>query len=165
MIVRNSTPNDLPSIMRIYDIARTYMRNNGNATQWDDNYPNKEIVQKDIDEFNSYVILVDDKIVGTFSFILGPEETYQVIENGNWRYDYPYGTIHRLASDGSTKGIAKICFDYCSDIISYIRIDTHNDNLTMKHSILKFGFKECGIIYVRDKSKRIAFDYLSTTNK
>ena len=122
-------------------------------------YPTKEILDNDIKNENSYVIIENKKIVGTFSLIIGEEETYQKIE-GNWHSNKTYGTIHRLASNGKVKGISKTCFDFCLSQINYIRIDTHQNNIAMKKSILKYGFKKCGNIYVKDNSMRIAYDYL-----
>ena len=40
-----------------------------------------------------------------------------------------------------------------------LRIDTHKDNRPMQAVIRKFGFQECGVIYVADGSSRLAFDY------
>ena len=54
----------------------------------------------------------------------------------------------------------KACFDYCSEKIDYLRIDTHEDTQPMQDAVLRYGFKKCGIIYVRDGSKRVAFDYI-----
>ena len=94
------------------------------------------------------------------AFIIGEDPTYQVIEDGEWHSSKIYGTIHRIASSGKAKGLAKTCFDYCSEKIDYLRIDTHEDNQPMQDAVLRYGFKKCGIIYVRDGSKRVAFDYI-----
>ena len=117
------------------------------------------MLARDIENVNSYVITENGKIVGTFSFIIGDEPTYQVIKNGSWNQDKLYGTIHRLASSGETKGIARVCFDFCTNQIDYVRIDTHKDNQAMQNAILNYGFVKCGNIYVRDGSERIAYDY------
>lgn len=159
MEIRNSKIEDMNQIMEIYSIAREYMLAHGNKTQWTDGYPKEELLRNDIQNNNNYVIIEDNKIVGTFSFIIGEDPTYQIIKNGNWHYDRPYGTIHRLASNGSTKGISKVCFEFCLKKINYIRVDTHKDNLSMQNVIKKFGFERCGNIYVRDGSERIAYDY------
>lgn len=83
-----------------------------------------------------------------------------MIEQGAWHSDKPYGTIHRVASDGSVKGIARTCFAYGLGKVDYFRVDTHQNNRSMQAAIRRFGFRECGIIHVRDDSPRIAFDYL-----
>lgn len=158
--VRKSNKGDIKAILNIFDSARKYMKKNGNSSQWKKGYPNIEILEKDIADGNSYVILDNNEIVGTFSFIIGEEETYRIIKNGNWNSNIEYGTIHRLASNFKTKGISKVCFDFCTSKIDYVRIDTHENNISMQSAILKYGFKKCGNIYVRDGSERIAFDLL-----
>lgn len=161
MYIRKAKNNDLPVIMKIYEKARLFMKNNGNPTQWSSGYPDEEIISKDIADGNFYVCIENNSIVGVFAFIIGEEPTYQRIEQGAWHSSMQYGTIHRLASDGSTKGIARSCFDFCREKCSYLRIDTHRDNKPMQAAIRKYGFRECGIIYVRDGSERIAFDYMA----
>lgn len=159
MDIIKSTKNDISEILNIFDIARDYMVSHGNATQWGKGYPGEDVLVRDIEDGNSYVITENGKIVGTFSFIIGDEPTYHVIKNGNWNQDRLYGTIHRLASSGETKGIARTCFDFCANQIDYIRIDTHKDNQAMQNAILHYGFVKCGNIYVRDGAERIAYDY------
>ena len=105
MQIRKSTIQDVNDIMRIIASARQYMVSHGNTTQWINGYPGEDIIISDIKDNNSYVITHNDIIVGTFSFIIGKEPTYQVIKNGEWHYDRPYGTIHRLASGGIIRGI------------------------------------------------------------
>ena len=80
--------------------------------------------------------------------------------SGTWHSDLPYGAVHRVASDGSTRGLTKACFDFCTKIIDYIRIDTHENNKPMQGALQKYGFRECGIIHIDDGTPRIAFDYL-----
>ena len=129
MEIRKSNQNDIDKILSIFDIAREYMASHGNARQWENGYPGREIVESDIKEQDSYVLLDKGRIVGTFSFMIGEEPSYQMIKNGSWSVDKTYGTIHRLASDGTVKGIARSCFDFCAAQIDYIRIDTHKANL------------------------------------
>lgn len=158
MEILKATTGDLDSITAIYDNARKYMCENGNPNQWTNGYPTREDVLRDISNGNSYVIKEGDEVLAVFVFILGEEPTYQVIKDGNWSYDLPYGTIHRIASSGKAGNITGICFEYCLAKVDYLRIDTHKDNLPMRRAIERFGFKECGIIYVRN-GERIAFDY------
>lgn len=151
---------ELDSIMELYKIAKEFMDANGNPNQWDEYYPTRDLIKQDIIKQQCYVIKEDDEIVAVFVFIIGEDETYQVIENGNWSSNKTYGTIHRIASSGKVKGIAKTCYDFCKDKIDYLRVDTHDDNKIMQKSLISNGFKKCGIIYVGDGTPRIAFDYL-----
>ena len=120
MEIRKSTREDIKQIMAIFTTAKEYMAAHGNKTQWGDGYPGEEILKTDIDAGNSYVIVNNGMIVGTFSFIIGEEPTYQVIKNGKWTDGRLYGTIHRLASNGIVKGIARACFEYCIKQIDYM---------------------------------------------
>ena len=94
------------------------------------------------------------------SLLLGEEPTYRVITDGRWRSSAPYGTIHRVASDGSVRGIAQACFDFCKQHCDYLRIDTHADNIPMQNAIEKAGFHRCGMVAMEDGSPRIAYDLI-----
>ena len=160
LIIRSADAGDLETILSLFDTARRFMTANGNPSQWIEGYPDADIVRTDIGHGNCYVCTLADSgaIVGTFAFILGEEPTYHTIEQGSWHADRPYGTIHRMASDGHTRGIARATFDYCAARTDYLRIDTHADNLPMLRAITRYGFRPCGIIHVRDGSPRLAFD-------
>lgn len=154
--IRKSSVDDLSRMTDIYTCARKFMKEAGNSTQWGDGYPNVELLRDDIGSGISYVIEVDRRIVGTFVFIIGKDPTYAEIQ-GEWLDDEPYGTIHRLASDGTVKGIADACLAYCCGIISNIRVDTHKMNRVMLKWIARSGFRYCGVIHVADGSPREAF--------
>lgn len=160
MEIRHTEPADLPAIKEIYDCARAFMRSRGNLTQWNNGYPSRAVIEDDMQKGHSYVLVNDGKVVGTFAFIIGEDPTYGVIEDGAWHADRTYGTIHRLASDGSVRGLAGICFDYCRTRMDYLRVDTHADNRPMQEAVMRYGFQRCGIIYVADGSPRIAYDWL-----
>ncbi len=156
MNIRKTRIGDLDTVSEIYAFARDFMRKNGNPTQWNNSYPEREIIISDIENGVSYVIENNNEIFGVFTFIVGNEPTYKVIE-GKWLNDNPYGTIHRIASNNKIHGVLNYCFDYCKSIINNIKIDTHNDNLIMQHLLEKSGFIKCGIIYLQDGSPRIAY--------
>jgi hypothetical protein len=99
----------------------------------------------------------DGHIAAAFIFIIGDDPTYTVIENGKWLNDKPYGVIHRLASDGTQKGIADFCINWCFNKINNLRVDTHADNKVMQSILKKQNFKYCGIIYTHNGTARLAF--------
>ncbi len=163
MKIRKSQQEDLDRIMEIYAFARNFMAKNGNPNQWGPtNWPPKELIKKDIETGNSYVYLNDeDEIIGTFFFIQGKdiEQTYLEITDGSWLDDSPYGVIHRLAGDGSEKGIGSFCINWAYDKCNHIRIDTHIDNTVMQKLVEKLGFTHCGTIYVKqDNYPRLAYE-------
>lgn len=159
MEIQIATAEDLVPIMKTIDATRQIMRKNGNTTQWINGYPSKELILNDIISGCGFVCIENNKIAAYFCFTKGnaPEPTYTVIENGMWLNDKPYGVVHRLASDGTTKGVANACFDYCFSQINNMRVDTNHNNLPMQNFLKKYGFSYCGIIYVDDRSPRDAF--------
>lgn len=161
MKIRLSKTEDLDSIMNIYDIGRQTMRTNGNDKQWINGFPQRTLIESDIEKGISYVFTDDeDKPHAVFAFILGADSTYSYIEDGNWQSDKPYGTIHRIASDGTFKGVVQSATNFGFTKIDYIRIDTHELNKIMQKTVQKLGYKRAGIIYIEDGSPRIAFDIL-----
>ena len=49
-MIRRATLADLPVIENIYAIARQFMADNGNPTQWGDGYPKRELLESDIEK-------------------------------------------------------------------------------------------------------------------
>ena len=160
MNVRHTTMADLPEIREVYADARELMKKNGNPTPWGDKFPPEEKILWDIEHGTGYAVVDDNGVIcGVFAFIIGPDPTYAVIEDGKWLNDNDeYGTIHRIATNGKTHGVFDACIDYCQSQIGNLRIDTHQDNKAMLHLITSRGFQRCGIIYTSyDGTPRIAF--------
>ena len=154
--LRKSRIEDLDRIAEIFASARQRMKENGNPDQWKDDRPSLDLVREDIRKGNSYVVEDDGRVVATFAYIIGIEPTYLDID-GQWLSDDPYGTIHRIASDGSVRGIFELVLNFAESFGRDIRIDTHEDNTVMRHLLAKHGFIYCGIIIVDNGTKRLAF--------
>ena len=157
-MIRLAKKEDLPTILKIYEYARNFMKENGNPTQWGDNFPPVELLEDDIEKQQLFVCEEENVIHGVFAFIIGEDKTYLKIDDGSWMSSELYGTIHRIASDGKIKGVLSKVVEYCETMINHLRIDTHFDNKIMQHLIEKNGFKKCGIIYVEDGSPRYAYE-------
>lgn len=155
--IRHAEIKDLDVIMKIYESAKKYMNETGNPNQWNDGYPEREILINDMEKKQCFVYEENDVVHGVFVFIIGEDPTYNIIEDGEWLNDEPYGTIHRIASDGKCRGVFSKCMQFCTGKIDNIRIDTHHDNVIMQTLVEKQGFIKCGIIYVRNHSPRIAY--------
>lgn len=160
-MIRLAKENDLDNIQEIYAYARKFMAEHGNPTQWGQTRPTEETLRKDIKKEQLYVIEEQDGLQGVFALIIGDDPTYQKIEQGSWRDDSTYGTIHRIASAPETHGIMAQVLAFAWEKIQHLRIDTHENNKVMQHLVLKNGFEKCGIIYVDDGSPRVAFEKTS----
>lgn len=158
-MIRVAAIQDLPAIEAVYAAARAYMAASGNPHQWGDGHPHRTLLESDIEKGDLYVCEINGEIRGSFALLFGADPTYSYIEDGSWPNEKPYATIHRIASDGKVRGIFTQCFEYALSKADEIRIDTHHDNKTMQHVVLKHGFTRCGIIYLANGDPRIAYQY------
>ena len=159
-VLRRAQWEDLPRIEEIYAYARRFMAETGNPNQWGTTTPQTSLLEDDIQKGDLYVLTQDEQIHGVFYFYIGEDPTYGYIEDGRWRSDTPYGTIHRIAGDGSG-GVLAAAVKFAREKINHVRIDTHHDNKIMQRAVLKYGFQRSGIIYLQNGSPRIAYDLLT----
>ena len=164
MNLRLSNEKDLIEIMNIIDEGKKFLKNN-KVDQWQNGYPNKEVILNDINKNESYVIENNGEVVGTTALSFAGEKNYDKIYEGKWISNGPYAVIHRIAVS-KVKGLKNIgteilkkSEELCiSNGINNIKIDTHEDNIPMQKLLLKNNYKYCGVIYLEDGSKRIAFE-------
>ena len=157
MEIRKAKESELDLLMEIYGIARAFMVRTGNPGQWKDSYPGEERIREDISRGVCYVCVEDGVVEGVFSYLPGPDPTYQRIDDGQWLNEEPYGVVHRLAGRGHVHGVAACCLEWAFARCGNLRIDTHRNNHVMRHILEKNGFVSCGTIYVADGSPRIAY--------
>ena len=168
MDIRRTENSDLDRLTEIYRYAREFMADHGNPDQWGPtNWPTRERIQQDIDEGVGFVVEHDGRIVGHFGFIWGPDPTYFKIADGEWTDDSRYAVIHRLAGDGSVRGIGSCVLDWAYEKSGgHLRVDTMPENYVMRNLLEKKDFVRCGIIYVeRDDFPRIAYEKSDIASK
>ena len=159
MNIRKATHDDIPALMQLFENAKGIMRASGNMQQWTEGYPSEEVVRGDIDRGVCYVACSDgnDDIEATMAFIPGPDPTYSYIEGGEWLDDSPYYVIHRIAVLVPGKGYGRRLLDWAFQRTDTVRIDTHHDNIIMHHILRKYGFKNCGVIFLANGDARDAY--------
>ena len=164
MEFRQANISDLDQIVEIIELSKKYFKET-KIDQWQDGYPAKEDLRRDIESGNSYVLTNKDEIVATTVISLDGESTYNSIFNGEWITNEEYIVMHRVAVHDryKGKGIFKELIKEAENLalnkgIFSIKIDTHRDNISMQKAVLKNDFKKCGIIYLEDESERIAFE-------
>lgn len=159
--IRPATPGDVDAALVVYDAARRFMRGYGNTQQWSGAYPARADVEADIAAGNCYVGLdIAGDIVLVFAFIIGEDPTYTEIDGAGLN-DEPYGTIHRIATNGKYGGMLRRCVDFCMHRVGALRLDTHEVNMPMRLAAERLGFKRCGTIICRDGTPRIAYHKIS----
>ena len=154
MNIRLANTSDTNRIFEIYEYARAYMKAHGNPHQWGDDRPEKSLTKDDIKNQRCYVMEDDGHIFACFVFTIGFEKAYEA----KFPSKVEYGVIHRVASDGSKRGIVERIVDFAKGKANLIRIDTHEDNKTMQNCIERQNFKRLGIIYLEDGSPRILYE-------
>lgn len=156
MKIQRACPEQLPQILKIYEAARAYMREQGNPEQWKDGYPEEALICSDIERGNLYLCCEGEELLGVFYYAEEDDPTYRYIE-GNWLNADPYGVVHRIAVASHKKGVASFCFAYAFSRCRNLKIDTHKDNLPMQRALAKNGFVPCGVIYLENGEARLAF--------
>lgn len=161
MILRKTKLDDIDKVMEIINQAKQYFKNN-NIDQWQEGYPNEESIKEDITNEEAYVLEDNGKILGTCMVTIQDEPTYHTID-GKWLFNEDYVCVHRIAVDEQYKGagLASIILDQA--IAMYpnfhsVRMDTHEDNLSMQRFLTKYGFVFCGIITLQNGAPRRAYE-------
>lgn len=159
-IVRKASDTDVLSIWNILQQGIEKRRNEG-SDQWQDGYPNREIVAGDIANGWAYIVENDKgEALGYFALIFEKEPAYEDIE-GKWLSDFPYAVIHRMATDQKkkVKGLATWILLAIEKIVrtngrKSIKVDTNFDNGAMLYLFEKLGYHYCGEVYFRGKARR-----------
>lgn len=162
-MIRKSTRCDAEKIMKLIEQAQHYFQKE-HIDQWQNGYPHIDHIFNDIEKGNSYV-LENERILATMYFAFENDPCYCTIK-GKWlTQNQPYAVIHRIVVDENYKGqnvayqMLNFAIKSCQDHhIGSIRIDTHQDNLSMQRFLCKHGFHQCGHITLEDGSDRIAFE-------
>ena len=160
-MIRLAQATEIDRILEIYAAARAFMQANGNPTQWGNHHPPQEILLDDIAKQNLYVVEDGGKLIGCFALIGGEDPTYLHID-GAWRSHTPYGTLHRVASDGSRRGVFTECAAFAKTKFDHLRIDTHEDNQSMQTVVKRNGFQYTGVIICANGTPRLAYDWLAS---
>ena len=158
MQIRLASPADHEFIEGAYEHARTFMRENGNATPWPTGYPGRFDAEEDIAHGHCFLVTDEAGPLAVFSFGPGPDETYAEID-GSWHSGADYHVIHRVAAVRG-RGVARAIFSFAAERADYLRCDTHENNAPMRHALESFGFRECGTITVANGTERVAYDWI-----
>lgn len=157
----------LSQVEQLYNDAKLYFKQN-NIDQWQDGYPNKDSFLQDVENGESYVLIMGEQVLATFMLSVKTEPTYNKIYDGQWSCGETYGVIHRIAVAPNEKGkgvfgkIIEFSKNFCNQNGKQaLRADTHEDNLSMQKALIKNGFTKCGFIYLQQGAKRDAFEIKS----
>ena len=159
MILRKANLSELPIIWDIIQQAIEQRREDG-SEQWQNGYPNEQIIHKDITKGYAYVLVDNNAIVAYAAIIFGIEPAYNDIK-GRWLTDDDYVVVHRVATSNAVKrkGVATHLFRMIEDLcigqkVYSIKVDTNSDNAPMLRILDKLSYTYCGEILFKGASRK-----------
>lgn len=156
---RQADISEIPEIWNILKDAIQRRKKDG-SNQWQDGYPNLEIVQNDIEKSGGFVLELNNEIIGYCAIFINDEPEYANIK-GRWITNNDFIVFHRLAiADNQIgKGLAQKIFSYIEKYakdnnIFSIKADTNFDNPSMIKIFEKLDYKYCGEVYFRGSPRK-----------
>lgn len=163
-ILRKASTEDKDRIWEILQQAIELRKKDG-SEQWQDGYPNLEVVQQDIDKDYGYVLISGAHILAYMAVIFDGEPAYEKLE-GEWLSKGAYVVVHRVAvaQDIKTKGTATLLMKELEKLalarqVYSVKVDTNFDNRAMLRILEKLNYQYCGKVYFRGGA-RMAFEKL-----
>ena len=175
--IRKAALADLDGIMAVIDEARGTIAALG-IDQWQDGYPQREIIESDIRSGVSFCIENTDtgEILSTFAVFEDGEVLYDRIFDGAWKTgdslsenkeNVCYTAIHRVAISVKARGsgLSGAIISFVKELATEkkktsLRIDTHEGNVVMRRMLEKNGFVHCGTILLESGAPRVAYEKL-----
>ena len=163
MKIRKAKISDLDNIMLMYTSCVKGMIAN-DIDQWDETYPNIEVITKDITAQTYYIIEIDGEIIGGINIDKLQDKTYLDI---NWEdKSNSFLVVHRLAvkEECWNQKIGKHLMIFTEKLVienglKSIRLDTYSGNPKAMNFYRKLGYEELGTIDLKpNKNKYHCFE-------
>ena len=156
---RRATATDALQIWIILQNAILRRKSDG-SNQWQDGYPNPEIIAQDIEKGIGYVLTENENIIGYSAVLINDEPEYDNLQ-GEWLSNNDFVVFHRvaIASTHLGKNLSKKMIDFIEEFalknnIHSLKADTNYDNFAMMNIFDKSGFVFCGIVHFRGSPRR-----------
>lgn len=153
---------DIETAVSLINDGRQYLKEQG-SDQWQNGYPDAEIIREDILCRRGYFITDGDDKLAYLCLDFKGEPAYTDIK-GKWKSNQPYAVIHRVAvsrdkvGNGLSAAIFHLSEELCREKGIYsMRADTDLKNKIMQHILKKHGFEYCGTVWFVDSDK-LAFE-------
>ena len=163
MKIRKAKVSDLSNIMKMYTSCINGMIEN-DIDQWDESYPNKQIITMDIKAKTYFVVEKDGKIIAGINIDKNQDPTYLNIK---WKdTENLFLVVHRLAvkQENWNEGIGKKLMLFAEKLViknelNSIRLDTYSNNPKAMIFYKNIGYHELGTINLKpDKEKYHCFE-------
>ncbi|NND63605.1 MAG: GNAT family N-acetyltransferase [Flavobacteriaceae bacterium] len=162
-MIRLAKVQEIEEIMSITRACAVKMISEG-IYQWNEHYPHIEAFQNDLMRNELYVLIEENKLVGSITISTVKDEEYIPIKwltEDNLNY-----YIHRLAIDPTFqhKGYARKLMDFAEDFAkkkqaNSIRLDTFSKNRRNQRFYESRGYRRLGNIYFPKQSEHPFYCY------
>jgi ribosomal protein S18 acetylase RimI-like enzyme len=157
--LRKADFEDINIVVSIFKNAIEVMDKN-DIPQWDDKYPNVEILNEDIVKGNMFLGEIDNQIASVFVLNQECDEQYK---NGAWNYkEDSFAVIHRLCVNPlfQNKGVAAKSMNLIEEVLKAEGIETIRlDAFSLNPIALKL-YEKLGYIKVGEANWRKGLFYL-----
>ena len=147
---------EIEEILALTRACGQHMRDNG-IDQWDEDYPNREVIMQDLQTQTLFAYRENDEIIGIVVLNETQDEEYAQV---SWSTNETARNIvvHRLAvkPNMQRRGIARQLMDYAEawardHLYDAIRLDTFSQNTRNQRFYLNRGYRDLGPVYLKYK--------------
>ena len=149
MEIRKVETHNLHEVLKVYKSCVSQHRKSG-FNQWDDGYPSKATVERDIAKGWLFGGFLEGKLTSLISITKDEPKEYRSIE---WSVSSNYFVIHRLGVHKSylRKGFAKKLMDFAEEYAKSkgclaIKLDTFTLNKAALNFYNKIGYSKTGYV-------------------
>ena len=167
MIIRKAEKNELDAIMQVYKSCVSGMIAQG-IDQWDKTYPNREIIEQDLEIGDYYIGLIDNEIVAGIKIDSVQDPTYLTIDWADKTNNFM--VVHRLCSKTKVwnRGVGKKMMEFAESLAKKnncvsMRLDTYINNPKAIKFYKRLGYNQLGHIHLKaDKDIYYCFEKILT---
>ena len=163
MIIQKAKISELGDIMLMYKSCVEGMLAN-NIDQWDESYPNKDIIMQDLIAQTYFIVIEHNIIIAGINIDQNQDKTYLPLK---WKdKKNQFLVVHRLAVKEFFwgKGIGKSLMIFTEKLaikkgLNSIRLDTYSGNPKAMNFYKRIGYNEVGTINLKpNKNKYHCFE-------
>lgn len=163
-MISNGKPEELDDILALTRACGKHMRENG-IDQWDENYPDRASLERDIETNTLFAYRENDAVLGIVVLNETQDPEYCDIQWSTAESDRNI-VVHRLAvsPEHQGKGIARKIMDFAEEWAKEnkydaIRLDTFSQNPRNQRFYKNRGYTELGSVYLSYKKEHPYFCY------
>jgi len=149
VLVRPGAVKDVEAVMALVRRVVPLMRTTGNL-QWDDNYPNASVFNRDVELGYLWLAKIEDQLAGIAAITTDQEPEYAQV---GWDISESAVVVHRLAVDREFRGqgVAAALMAQAEAVarargIAVLRVDTNSQNEATQKLFPKLGYIFAGEI-------------------